>query len=658
MSSIAGILPPPLPRALYRRQEFINSIVLTALHNDRIRRQFGLNRRFIRCDEFPASRAHLLRQLSRVIGTGVENPEDISPLQPFLSSEETLIVLDSAESIFGAQDPSSGEIRAAVGELTQVSNVCVWITSRISAIPPHCETIGIPTLSAEAAQDTFYCIYENGRWSNRINDIVEQLDCHPLSITLIATLAQDNQWSGERQRTGVLSGSLATVIEPSLASPAFRELGPDAHELLEVAAFLPQGVKENHLGWLFPTIPNVLSILNTLCTLSLTHRNNGFITMLAPFRDHLRPKEPASSPLLVKTKECYFKRLAGGVSSSKPGFEEARWIIAEDQNVEYLLDVFTTIDANSENVWDACSGFMDRLYWHKPRLVTLGPKIEALPDDHPSKARCLQGLSSLFCSVGNHVERKRLLTHALELWRENGDDVQVAQTLRSLSDTNRRMGLYEEGILQAEEASEMYKRVGYTASQAGCLVTLASLLRSNKQLNPAEKAISQAIDLLPKEGEQVRAYKCHRVRGEIYYDLGETEKAIHHFEIATQIAHSLNRPEQLFWVNYRLVQVLCGEGKFADAQARLECAKPQAVNNPYLLAHTMDQQARLWDRQDRLDDAKSEALRALDAFGKLGAVDDAQGTRRLLHKIETRHPPRSKWPWWAPRDDPLCLASC
>ena len=630
------------------------SIILTALHNDRIQRRFGLNRRFIRCDQFPTSRVHFLRELSRVIGAGIENPEDVSSLRPFLSSKATLIVLDNAESILDTQDPSAGDIRAAVNDLIQVSNVCVWITSRISTVPPHCETINIPTLSAEATQDAFYHIYKYGGWSSRINETLEQLDGHPLSVTLLANTAQENQWNAdqlamewERQRTGVISvghsESLATMIEPSLASPTFRELGPDAREILEVTAFFPQGVNEENVGWVFPTIPNVVNILDTLCTLSLTHRNSGFFTMLAPLRDHLRPKNPASSPLLVKTKECYFKRLAGSVPSGKPGLEEAQWIAVEDQNVEHLLEVFTTIDADSKDVWDACSGFMDHLYRHKPRLVTLGPKIEALPNNHPSRAQCLRDLSSLFESVGNFVERKRLLTLALKLWRETGDEIRVAGALTSLSDTNRIMGLYEEGILQAQEASGIYKRFGHPANQAVCLVTQASLLRSDKQLNAAEQAISQAFDLLPKKGERVLAYICHRVRGEIYYDMRETTKATHHFEIAAQIASSLNRPKQLFWIEYRLAEVLGGERKFADAQTCLERAKSHAVNNPYLLVRTMYHQARLWDRQDRFEDAKSEALRALDAFEKLGAVDDAQHTRQFLHKIETRRPPRSKW---------------
>ena len=158
----------------------------------------------------------------------------------------------------------------------------------------------------------------------------------------------------------------------------FQELGHDARSFLEVIAFLPQGVNEKNVSWFFPTISNVLSILDGFCILSLTYRNNGFVTMLAPLRNYLRPKDPPSSTLLITTKEHYFTKLSGGVPPGKLGFEEARWITTEDVNVEHLLDIFTTLDKNSESIRDVCFKFMAQLHWHEPRLVPLGPKIEAL----------------------------------------------------------------------------------------------------------------------------------------------------------------------------------------------------------------------------------------------------------------------------------------
>ena len=623
------------------------SAILTVLHDDRIKRRFGDDRRFIRCDKFPASLPHFLRRLSKAIGAGVENPEDLTPLRPFLSSKNMFIVLDNAESILDPHVTNSQEIYAVVEELSQLSNICLCITSRISTFPPDFEWLEIPTLSKEAACDTFHRIYKHGKHSDMINSILEQLDFHPLSITLLATVAHHNKWDTGRlasewdeRRTDMLQTdhkkSLAATIELSLSSLMFQELGPNARDLLGVVAFFPQGVDENNVDWLFPTIAGRKNILDKFCVLSLAYRNDGFITMLAPVRDQLSPKDPMSAPLLCSTKERYFSRLSVDVEPGQPGFEEAKWFTSEDVNVEHLLDVFTTIDATSGGVWNACADFLKHLHWHKPRLVALGPKIEALLDDQPSKQESLFQLSRLSRTVGNYVECKRLLTHTLKLARERGDGHQLAPILRHLSRVHLNMGLREEGIRQAKEASEISEQLGDTVEQARCLIELAWLFHDDRELEAAEEVGSRAIDLLSEKGEKFQLCRCHRLLGAIHRSKGDTKKAIHHYEVALGIASSFNWLNLLFWIQHSLALLFFSEGRFDITHVHIEHAKLHAVNgnDTYLLAHAMKLQAGFWHRQQRFEEAKSEALRAIDAYKKLGAADDAEDTRILLQRID------------------------
>jgi hypothetical protein len=133
------------------------SIALTVIHHDRIKKRFGDNRWFIPCDQ---SRFNLLSSISKAISAGIENPEDLTPLRPFLSSEEMILILDNAESILDLQGPDAQEMYALVEELSRFSNICPGIISRIATVPPHCKRPIIPTLSIESANDIFYDIYQ------------------------------------------------------------------------------------------------------------------------------------------------------------------------------------------------------------------------------------------------------------------------------------------------------------------------------------------------------------------------------------------------------------------------------------------------------------------------------------------------------------------
>ena len=642
------------------------SIALTVLHHNRIEARFGENRRFIRCDQFPASRAHFLARLSKVIGAGVENPDDLTPLRPSLSSQETLIVLDNAESILDPKGTGAEEIYSVVDELCRFKRICVLITSRITTVPPHFKQPEIPTLSIDAACDIFYGIYSNHEKSGFVNDLLRRLDFHPLSIKLLATTASHHRWDYDRlaqewhsQRAQVLqtnyNESLAATIELSLASPTFRSLDPNARDLLGVIAFFPQGIDEKNLDRFFPTISNRKALFDTFCLLSLVYRSNGFVTMLAPIRDYLVPQDPRSSPLLCATRDLYFSRLSVGADPENPGRGESRWVRSEDVNIEHLLDVFTSIDSNTDGIWEACYHFMIHLGWCKPRQTTLKSKIEALSDDHPYKPKCLSQLAELFGQTGNFSEKKRLTTHALELGRRRRDDAQAALALRRLSDANRLLHLYREGIRQAEEALEISERIGDSIGQALCLRDLAYGLFEDQQPDAAKNAASRAVDLITEKDQGYLSCELHQILGRIFHSKGEKQAAIHHFETALRIASLFDWHDSLFWTHYGLAEGFSLGGEWGDANIHLEQAKSHAIDGtrPYELARAMEMQATIWLQQLRLEEAKSEASRSLEIYKKLGAAEDVRDSEYLLQVVEQTMEERSSHPRWASRNSTM-----
>ena len=243
-------------------------------------------------------------------------------------------------------------------------------------------------------------------------------------------------------------------------------------------------------------------------------------------------------------------------------------------------------------------------------------------------------LSHLIDSAGNDGERKQVLTQALELWRERGDVHRVARTLMHLSDANRILCLYEEGEQQAKEALHIFTQHNDTSRQAKTLCYLAWLWCDEQQFDAAEEAALRVIDLLSDTGDQFRVCECHRVLGEIYYAKDRTDKAINHFETALGIASSFDWQGQLFWIHHSLARQFSKQGRFDDAHARIGRAKSHAINDPYYLGRAMYLEACVWYWEHRLEDAKSEVLRAVDVFEKFGAPPDRERCGALLRAIE------------------------
>ena len=205
-----------------------------------------------------------------------------------------------------------------------------------------------------------------------------------------------------------------------------------------------------------------------------------------------------------------------------------------------------------------------------------------------------------------------------------------------LSETNRAIGLHEEGIWQAGEAFGIYKWLGDAGKQARSLTKFASLLNSEKLFDAAEEAAFCAIDLLPESGNEYLACQCHNLLAMIYQSKGDTKQAIHRLGIVIEIATSFNWNDDLFAAHLSLVYLFYKERRLDDAQAHTEHAKSHVADIEYRLGAVMVVQALIWYSRDRLGEARTEVLRAVEIVDRLGAASDAEICRELLGVIEEK----------------------
>jgi len=92
----------------------------------------------------------------------------------------------------------------------------------------------------------------------------------------------------------------------------------------------------------------------------------------------------------------------------------------------------------------------------------------------------------------------------------------------------------------------------------------------------------------------------------IFPEARGSRQAIQHFKTVLEIASTFSSRNQLFGVHNYLAELFLDDDKFGDAQVHIEKVRLHAVSD---LGVAMVLQTSSWFRQNRLEDARSEALR-------------------------------------------------
>lgn len=407
-------------------------IAKAVINDEEIVEIFGAERYFVAFDNHGTADHHDSAITLDVFADHIANALGLHPtkadkqkiITTYLSdaSRRVFLLLDNAETFLHA-GKETGRISSMVEDLGALPSVVLMLTTRSLALPPnlHCKYVSVPPLDLGAAREAFKAIYNTPVDTKTVDYLLTELDCHPLSINLLAQAARQNQWSEnditdawKREKTHVLTThissegaagknqSLAVSINLSINSPAFKGIGAEVRDFLRILAFLPEGADVRRLEELVPTASKPHSVVGALCSLSLTYRKGDFVTMLAPIRMYMLSEDiekmaPLSQSQLLKDIRLYYgQRLRASDTAQedprkpRPTKVDGAWILSEDVNVERLLahDMDDTANADTkqkEAVTRLCVIFMDLLLRFKPRITVLDEKIRSIPSQRPRR---------------------------------------------------------------------------------------------------------------------------------------------------------------------------------------------------------------------------------------------------------------------------------
>ncbi|KAH7922641.1 hypothetical protein BV22DRAFT_642183 [Leucogyrophana mollusca] len=609
------------------------SIAKAILNEHSIIAQFQDRRFFIGFDNIDASQITFDTFIGRIADALGVKSAGLSSIRTYLATSNILIVLDNAETF---QDAVSGadRISEAIDDFGALLPVRIVLTTRNRRVSTNLRRtiIDVPALDLGAARETFTQIYGTRGSPASIDKVLKDLDFHALSINLLAHVATENQWTldqltsaWEKQQTDLLElgggklQSLSVTIELSLVSSSIKQLGNNARHVMQVAAFLPQGINEKNLEDLFPTIPNIRSTIDALCRLSLMYRKAKAYAMLSPIRIHISNTHQARDTLpldLTHVKDYYYAQLV----------HDGAWIATEDANVERLIahDLYRATAQDMDIVYWACAQFLCLLVRHKPRPTSLRTGILGKPESTLHlvdrgessyyKTRSVYCLGGLAAQLRNYREAIDLLTIAKQLFAFGQEHDMIAWCLEAVAIQHFASGNLsaaeemfqqtlnlrrEYHILNPDDEARINMRLGHAVMCKGLLQEALALFTS-------------AREYFESTGDVSNVAWATGGLGEAEWHSGNCVAARQHFETQLSLATCLNDNLGRVWSLTQLARADARDEHFMGARKLLEEAFTLASegNDVDVTCRVLWQQAALASDQGYFDCARDILTRA------------------------------------------------
>ncbi|KAJ3505530.1 hypothetical protein NLJ89_g7367 [Agrocybe chaxingu] len=522
-----------------------------------------------------------------------------------------LLIMDDFDGVWEAHRNLLEPVLQQLSSVAQLT--IVVILQGFADLPQAITRIELPPLQPLYAKLLFLQVYP--RSDSAIDDLLRELDFHPLSIVVIARACQlhnlkpseilkglkDNGLHGLPEHIGGLEemATLKGAINDSLN----RLSSPEATKLLRIICSLPAGIMDNDLTNVAPSVPNVDRMAALLRNLSLTSIDQGHhLRVLSPLRPLLMKYHDLDPQSRHDLYYYYFNLAREGLR--RPGdayfLSGIKKLREHQQNIEAIL--FHALEDGDPVAIEATLHYSSPCCAIKPRLDLVAKAVEAAKRNETPQletaiqdssmaltARCLLRLGEMHLAAGNYLGAWH--PEASKRFQLLGDNVSAAHC--QLMDAEHTWINYpDRAIEELKLLCENFLALGDVPGEAKCTLTLAEWCLDKGRLEDGRKAYQRSIS---KYKDRHHKALAQRIMAQIHLSQGKLEDA-----------RSL------------LVNVIDTLTKFGDRSSTSDCHADLA--QVYVKLH-------------RMEDAQEAYKRAILEYEALGQALDAAFGRRWAARI-------------------------
>lgn len=475
----------------------------------------------------------------------------------------------------------------------------ILCSSRYVLIDHMVKNIPVPELSPDAAREMFLLHWDEEippADGEKLDKLLDQLDCHPLSIRLIAAQKYrltnitelQEEWNDTRlndtagENEADLHRSLPTALRMSYNT---IQKNPAAKILWGIHAYLSDTMSKEQFNALFAhNLPAYKTAANLLLKNSLitrTHNGDSFTDkMLAPIKQQVfhfdaSLKEECKAilyevltrvyhetsewkhPSYIQRNDLALSFLSTALTfvTNKEPTEQVESLLyvmvnyyqyAASMSLKMLYSIKIDEKENYSNTYlfIRIGALESRLSRYNLSMQYLNKSITISRNKkyHHFLSRGLKLLSEIMQHQGNVNESIEYLNEAEQICRDNNDELELANVLLELGELNLIHKDKNDAKNYYQEAEKIYRAKQDKLGLANALRELGEIERLSKKYDLAEVKYTEAEKFFIEERSELGEANVIRDRGHLSYDQNDRLSAILHYSKALKLYESVQIP--------------------------------------------------------------------------------------------------------------------